>query len=592
MTDAANIIINGGSFVDSGGKNVLTNLATIAAGGGFSLLGGSNFTTVGNFTNDGTLSVGAGSTFAVTGTLTNFAGTTLTGGTYDVTGTLKFPGANIVTNAANIALTGGAAEIVNSTTSGNGLADFATNSATGGFSVLGGQNFTTAGNFTNNGVLTVGAGSSFSVAPAGSLTNFSGTTLTGGTYEVLGTLSFAGANIVTNAANITLSGPTAEIENSTTSGNALANLAGNATKSSFTLLGDANFSTAGTFDNKGTLTVGAGSTFDAGPGLTNFKVNTSTLTGGTYDVAGTLEFKGANIVTNAAKITLNGPAGQILNSTTSANGLANFASNSATGGFTLEGNANFTTAGNFSTAGTLSVGSGSTFTVGGPGALTQTAGTITDGGTLVAAGGATLSGGSLFGSGTITGNLTSSGIVTPGASAIKTGILTDTGTYTQNAGGSLDIGIAGATGAKFDALDSTTAVLGGTLNISEVKGFVPTVGSTFKILNFSSETGTFATVNGLTINGTEAYTVTYQPTDVLLTVVSTAAQAPLTAGSRPVAARRGIEGYQLRMAAALGEFNASFANGSVRSNAAHASLARPLVARKAVNVMELIRAHR
>jgi hypothetical protein len=46
------------------------------------------------------------------------------------------------------------------------------------------------------------------------------------------------------------------------------------------------------------------------------------------------------------------------------------------------------------------------------------------------------------------------------------------------------------------------------------------------------------------------------------------------------------------MAAALGEFNASFANGSVRSNAAHASLARPLVARKAVNVMELIRAHR
>ena len=83
------------------------------------------------------------------------------------------------------------------------------------------------------------------MAPAGSLTNFSGTTLTGGTYEVLGTLAFAGANIVTNAANITLSGPTAEIENSTTSGNALANLAGNATKSSFTLLGDANFSTAG-----------------------------------------------------------------------------------------------------------------------------------------------------------------------------------------------------------------------------------------------------------------------------------------------------------------------------------------------------------
>ena len=46
-------------------------------------------------------------------------------------------------------------------------------------------------------------------------------------------------------------------------------------------------------------------------------------------------------------------------------------------------------------------------------------------------------------------------------------------------------------------------------------------------MNFSSETGTFSTVNGLPINSNEHFTITYQPTDVLLTVVS-GALAPLS----------------------------------------------------------------
>ncbi len=586
VTNAANIILNGAgaSFIDSGSNNALANLATNAAGGSFGVLGGRNFTTAGNFTNNGTLGVGAGSTFAVTGSLTNFAGTTLTGGTYDVTGTLKFHGANVVTNAANIALTGTAAKITNSTNNGNGLANFATNAATGGFGVLGGFNFTTAGSFTNDGVLTVGSGSTFAVAPASSLTNFSGSTLTGGTYVVAGTLQFAGANIVTNAANITLSGPTAEIENSSSSGNGLANLAVNAGGSSFTLLDNANITTVGNFHNIGILSVGAGSTFDVGGQLTNFSATNLTLTGGTYSVTGTLEFPGANIVTNAAKIMLGGPAALIENSTTSGNGLANLASNASTGKFSLAGNANFTTIGNFSTAGTVSIAAGSTFTVGGPGSYTQTAGTTTDGGTLTAAGGVALSGGALFGGGTITGNLNSTGIVTPGVSATKTGLLTNVGTYIQNAGGSLDIGIAGTiAGTKFDALNSNTAILGGTLNLSQLNGFVPTVGTTFKIVNFNSETGTFATVNGLSINSSEAYTVTYQPTDVLLTVVSTGVRASTAAASRLSGAEsrsseteipaarddnlmaenliRSEDDGALRMTAALRDFNAAYAVG-------------------------------
>jgi hypothetical protein len=182
---------------------------------------------------------------------------------------------------------------------------------------------------------------------------------------------------------------------------------------------------------------------------------------------------------------------------------------------------------------------------------TQTAGTTTDSGTLAASGGVALNAGSLFGGGTITGNLNSSGIVTPGATAIRTGILTDTGTYTQNAGGILDIAIAGTTAAKFDALNSTTAVLGGTLNLSQLNGFVPTVGSTFKILNFSSDNNTtFATVNGLSINSSEAYTVTYQPTDVLLTVVSTGVRASAAAASRSSAAESRLSVAEFRSSAA------------------------------------------
>src|SRR4029077_12488709 len=75
-------------------------------------------------------------------------------------------------------------------------------------------------------------------------------------------------------------------------------------------------------------------------------------------------------------------------------------------------------------------------------------------------------------------------------------------------------------GTKYDQLNPSTASLSGTLNISLPTGFVPNIGNTFKIMNFTSETGTFSTVNGLSINGTEHFTLTYHPTDVLLTVVS------------------------------------------------------------------------
>jgi hypothetical protein len=524
LVDAANIRLSGASaeiFNTTNSTNALANLNTIAATGIFQIDSGANFTTGGNFTNNGSLYVSSGSAFVVNlaDSLTNFNSSThtLTGGSYGVSGTLQFANANIVTIASgtSVFMSDTSAKIEDQTGAAVGLTNFATNN--GIFAIASGFNFTTAGNFTNNGTLNVGAGTKFEVNLANSLTNFSGTTLTGGTYFDFGTLQFAGANIVTIASgtSVFMSDTSAKIEDQTGAAVGLTNFATN--NGTFSIDGLFNFTTAGNFTNNGTLDVGGGTKFKVNGNLTNF--SGTTLTGGTYNVTGTLQFNGANIVTNAANITLTGNGSKIADQSNN-NGLANFATNNGT--FALAVNRAFTTAGNFANAGTFTINTGSTFTLGGSGMFTQSGGTTTDNGSLSASsGGVSLNGGSLFGTGMITGALTSSsaGTITPGSST-ATGILKDTGAYSQNSG-TLDISINGTTaGTKYDQFNPTTATLSGTLNISRLATFVPAIGNTFKIMNFTSETGTFATVNGLPINNTEHFTIAYQGTDVLLTVVS------------------------------------------------------------------------
>ena len=67
------------------------------------------------------------------------------------------------------------------------------------------------------------------------LTNFAGTTLTGGSYEVLGgTLRLSVANIVNNAAAIVLDGASARIQDMSNQ-DALRNLANNTAAGNFTI---------------------------------------------------------------------------------------------------------------------------------------------------------------------------------------------------------------------------------------------------------------------------------------------------------------------------------------------------------------------
>jgi hypothetical protein len=582
----------GGSIVAAG--NTTLNAVTISAGSTVTAPADNSTYLSGTTTNDGTIVINAGG--GLNGELVLNANTTLTGGgkvtlaaasgggsayIEQVTGGITLTNTNNTIQGSGVIGNGGLTVV-------NSAGGTISSDVSGSSLVLNGS-----GGLTNSGTLLVSSGALLQVT-SGPFSNFKGTTLTGGTYNTSGTLEIdelgtAGGEIVTDAANITLDGAAAKFVDE--DGNsALTNLATIAAKSSFTVTGGADFTTAGNFTNKGTLSVGAGSVFLVHGKLLNFSSTTDTLTGGAYDVTGKLEFAGANIETNDASITLAGNSSEFLNTTTRKNGLANFATNEAAGKLTIASGATLSTAGSVSNAGTLTVGTGSTLTVGGPGVYTQSAGTTTDSGTLAAAGGVTLSGGSLFAGGTITGNLASSGIVTPGASATKTGILTDTGTYTQNSAGSLNIGIGGTTaGTTFSAVNSTTAVLGGTLNLSELSGFIPTVGSTFKILNFNSVTGTFTTVNGLTINSSEEYTVTYQPTDVLLTVVSTPAATPAHANGR-TDDRYVIGSTETpRLTAALQEFNAAYAQGGRLADAGRTDGMAPRPRLERIRAMDLIK---
>lgn len=125
-------VTESGSLTPISGQILNTNLWVATTGSSIGILGGpggvnNRFTNQGifrkqgtgtvqfftsssavSFENQGTLDIQAGTLGILNNGLTNFSGTTLTGGTYQISGTgvLQFTGANVVTNAANIVLSG------------------------------------------------------------------------------------------------------------------------------------------------------------------------------------------------------------------------------------------------------------------------------------------------------------------------------------------------------------------------------------------------------------------------------------------------------------------------------------------------------
>jgi autotransporter-associated beta strand protein len=96
--------------------------------------------------------------------------------------------------------------------------------------------------------------------------------------------------------------------------------------------------------------------------------------------------------------------------------------------------------------------------------------------------------------------------------------------YTQEAAGTMVVGIGGPTLADFDRYEITgDVVLSGTLEVRLLNNYEPEIGDSFEIvedLHVESLTGQFARVNGLTIGNGKHFEVVYHPKGVILEVVA------------------------------------------------------------------------
>jgi len=102
--------------------------------------------------------------------------------------------------------------------------------------------------------------------------------------------------------------------------------------------------------------------------------------------------------------------------------------------------------------------------------------------------------GDVSGNGVIVGSqrIVCYGLISPGASP---GTLTIDGDVTMEGSATLSIELGGIAPGEFDQLIVTgNAVVSGTVNVSFVNGFSPTVGDAFPIIQSGSQDGTFNTV--------------------------------------------------------------------------------------------------
>ena len=332
---------------------------------------------------------------------------------------------------------------------------------------------------------TPGGGTLTEASGASLVLNHSGTSL-----SVTGGLNDSGSLNVVNGASLTLT------QSMRLNSGSSVNLAGNST---LTVSGNLTNNSASFYTGYDPAYVnGGGDKLTVTGGFTNS--GALYMYGGSYSGAGdTLNVTGTLKNSLGATLDLMGNSGDVAN------------------------------VGKLTNSGIVIISKGSTFSVG-TGTYTQNTGstavTIVDGtlkSTNTSSTATNLMGGSVFGNGgTFSSNVTNGGTFNIGDAALTPGKETITGMYTQTGLGALDIDIGGAmAGTQYDQLHiSGAAGLNGTLNLDLINPFLPTIGETFDILNASSVTGTFATVNGTAINGSEHFAVVVNPTNVTLDVVA------------------------------------------------------------------------
>ena len=474
------------SFVNSGANaaiNVQTATLVLASAGGVStggtftvspgatldLTGGVTATYKGTYTGTGagtvallggTLAVASGgASFNMSGSLFEWTGGTIdvTKGKFTNTGTINYSGTgNVVLNGAGSLLNKNS--ILQSSTGTLVLQNGATLNNTSGANYIiennGSISQSGSGTLTNAGTLAITSGNGVSSVSTNTLDNtgtvqvfgtldisatisqVSGSTLTAGTWTVIGlplspsTLDFTSTGSLTTIggkAHVNLSGGISYFTNI----NSVSTVQNGGT---FSVSGE-TFTTGGNLTNAGSLVLTSSGTVNVSGNLSNtgslnLSNSTLTVTGSVTQLSGTsltagswtvgtnssLDFAaGSNITTiTGAKVTLDGA-----NSNFAAQ--ANLAKIGGNGSLILQGGQNFTTTGSFTDNGTLTVGPGSIFTV--------------------------------------------------------------TGSFTQSSTGTLALEIGGTAAAPtFGQIISTTATvtLAGALQVTST--VIPTVGSTFELL--------------------------------------------------------------------------------------------------------------
>ncbi len=482
------------------------------------------------------------------GSLTNATGGTLTFTAPTAAGTIPRSSTALTNNGTVNVTLGHLANSVDG--SGTGTYNLATGTSydhTGGTLNLTGTTWTGPGTFNLSGGTLTGSGP---LAPVTAL--HSGTLDGGGTLTVpTGGAATVGSGdsplldngtTLANNGSVSISGNGYLLFGYHTGAGGQRNAAVNNGTWSFTNPSQAPlynpYGDRGTFRNSSagvvTASPGAGNTLDlttlpfTNDGELRASSGTTTVSPTNLSAAGVLE-NGAlttqggvvslpnAIVTNKGAITVNSGGIQ----TGGANALPALRTNTATGSLTLV--PTLTLTGPLTNAGAVRVRGGTLRAS----SYTQTAGSTRIDPTATLKSGTTGTGavainaGSLLGGGTVQGVVSNAGVLQPGDAGSPLSI---TGSYTQATGGGFGVTVNGATtaGTDFSKLtDSGAATLNGRLSIGTAPSYNPPVGTSVRILDAGSRTGTFSTVEGAdTLPAGKYWRVQYDATGVSLLVVA------------------------------------------------------------------------
>lgn len=538
-------------------------------------------------TNDaatGVIEAAAGTLRADTVSNYTSATETLTGGTWRVLdgATLDLAAQTVKVNRADVTLSGAGSAF----TALTGSLD--TNDTAGRLALEMGRSLTTAGDFTNRGVVDVGAGSTLAVNAGSTFHSFNSATktLTEGVYNLKGAFKFTGADVATLNADVTLDGAGALVneldQNALLQSATQTNTIGatgkltTANGVSFVTGGDTNVAAGGA------LTVGAGTTFrvKAGSSLLNI-TPTGTFNNAGITVQGTLQADNADVSTVGAgsDVILDGASSQILNGSgqsafaglatvddgifgiragrelTITNPVSPFLLKGAGGKVVVGPRATIDGPGGaqsiLTTTGDVRMEDGeirvddAIFRIQGAGGLVQTGGAINllNGGVIeFVHPDATLDAhGTVGGSGMIGADTRFAGDITPGASV---GLMHVSGDATLTDTASLVIDFASAASwdrftvagdLVFDPAGAGAAA--GSLRINTTPGFDAALGSMFEIVSAAAISGSFADYEGMAFAPGRAFVPVYSGNSIFLQVVPAPGALTLLALA-PLASRR------------------------------------------------------